>query len=72
MVNDGFHSYSPEKSFWEFVARLGFEVLFTRLSGRAALPGDFGGLLSESGTSGFGQMSNGAFAFGGLGSFLDV
>src|SRR5258707_12741628 len=28
MVNDGFHSYSPEKAFWGFVARLEFKVLF--------------------------------------------
>jgi len=46
MVNDGFHSYSPEKSFWEFVARLGFRILFAQLSRRAALPGDSSGLLS--------------------------
>src|SRR6267142_1320031 len=26
MVNDGFHSYCPGKSFWGFVALLGFEV----------------------------------------------
>jgi hypothetical protein len=30
MVNDGFHSYSPEKSFWGFVARLGFRILFAQ------------------------------------------
>src|SRR5258708_28822657 len=72
MVNDGFHSYSPEKSFWGFVARLGFRSLFAQLPRRAPLPGDFRGLLSESGASGFRQMSNGPFAFAGLGSFLDI
>jgi hypothetical protein len=72
MVNDGFHSYSPQKSFWGFVALLGFEVLFAQLSRRAALPGDLGALLSQSSASGFRQMSNGAFAFRSLGSFLDI
>jgi hypothetical protein len=72
MVNDGFHSYSPEKSFRGFVALLGFEVLFAQLSRRAALPGDLGALLSQSGASRFRQMSNGALAFGGSCSFLGI